>query len=265
MDTITKDSPSLKSVSSFSFSNIIEENNQRIANIKNEYAKPITGKIRNMIGAGLVLGSLFMVGFVALQIITGVLALVFSAFMLIGAYFGIRALRAADPLIKQKTQNYILGKMIEEAKTKKTETLTNLVLKSGERLEAARVARDNMGGYVKTLQNRLQQSDKNSSMYPQKVQMTANVERAYETIVENVKKATTAHRLLSQKVDDYKDMDEFSDIAAMALRFASNNGLSQLDEMLGMEAFRAIESEFCTAMSAIENSVVDYQLDNEPV
>lgn len=248
-----------------SFSTFIDEGNQRLAAIKAKHSAPITPKARNFIGSGLVLASLFVVGFAAFQIITGAIALILSAIIIVCGFFGIRALIAADPLIKQKTRNYVLSKMIEEAKTMKLETITNLVLASGERLANARKARDDMGGYVNKLKMRLQQSDKTSSMYAQKVQMAQKVEDAYNTIVQNVEKAGKAHQLLTQKVRDYKDMDEFSDMANAALSFASNNGMSQLDEMLGMEAFGAIESDFCSAMAAIENSVGDYNLDNDPV
>ena len=57
-------------------------------------------------------------------------------------------------------------------------------------------------------------------------------------------------------------MAEFSEIVNDAMSFAKSEKDS-LENMLGMEAFAAIDQDFQEAMVTIENSVADYELDND--
>ena len=80
-------------------------------------------------------------------------------------------------------------------------------------------------------------------------------------ICNNVNEGGKAHQLLVSKVNEYKEMQEFTDIVSDAMSF-TNSQVNSLDEMLGMEAFAAIEQDFHTAMVSIENSVSDFDIDN---
>lgn len=245
------------------FSTLVEESNSRIAEIKSEQDAPISAKSRNVVFGLMAVGGLMFAGAMVLQIITGIFALIFTVVAAVGLFLGLRFLKSADPLIKQWTRNIVLAKMIENAKKYKIETLTNLVIQSESQLKNARKARDKMKGYVNKVKQRLAESDKNATSYSQKLAMTEKVEQAYEIVEKNVEKAGLAHKNLKLKVDDYKDMAEFTDMASEALQFASANSGNQLEEMLGMEAFAAIESEFHEAMASIDNSVRDFEIDSE--
>jgi len=241
----------------------VQESNNQIAEIKKQQVAKITPTPRNIAFIVMTVGGLLFAGAMAMQIITGILALVFSVIAGVGLFLGLRFLKAADPLIKQHTRNYLLSKMIDNAKKYKIETLTQLVLTSEERLKKARKARDKMGGYVGKLQGKLEEAAQDAPSYNRKVEMTEKVKQAYDLVVRNVERAGEAHKSLSLKVTDYKEMAEFSNVAAEAMEFASANSGNKLEEMLGMEAFATIENEFHEAMATIDNSVRDFELDEE--
>ncbi|WP_241910657.1 hypothetical protein [Enterovibrio norvegicus] len=247
---------------SLNFTSLVEESNNRIADIKREQSSSVTGTARNLGFAGFALLGLMLLGTIMFQIITGVIALVVGLGAVALMIYAYRYLKMADPLIKQKMRNHVLKKMIEEAKTHKIETLTNMVIESGNRLNSARAARDKMGGFVNKINTRLKASNQESSNFDRKVEMTEKVELAYEMVKANVNRAANAHKALEVKVRDYKEMAEFSDMVGDALKFANDSNGNKLEEMLGMEAFAAIEQDFHEAMVSVENSVADYEIDN---
>ncbi|SEG14167.1 hypothetical protein [Marinobacterium lutimaris] len=241
---------------------LVEQSNDRIAQIKHEQGVKITDRARNLGFLAFCLVGVGLVGLMAFQIIAGTFALLVGFGGLAFMFYAIRYLKMNDKHIKQKMQNRVIANMIEEAKTHKIETLTNLVIDSRNRLDAAREARNKMGGYVEKIKARLNESDQDSSSYATKVQMAERVESAYEMVCGNVDRAGAAHKALTKKVEEYKEMAEFSDIVGDAMAFAKSN-TGTLDEMLGMEAFAAIEQDFQEAMVSIENSVSDFEIDND--
>ncbi|MBF9003601.1 MULTISPECIES: hypothetical protein [Vibrio] len=245
-----------------SLAQFVEQSNTRIAEIKKEKDAPINLKARNFGFALLCILGLVLASFIALQIIAGTVALLVGFIGIAVMFYGLRYLKMNDKHIKQKMRNHIVANMIEEARTHKIETLTNLVIDSKARLDGAREARNKMGGYVERIKAKLNESDKSSSSYQTKLNMAGRVEQAYSQVCINVEKAGEAHKALAKKVEDYKEMAEFSDIVGDAMAFANQNNDS-IDEMLGMEAFAAIEQDFQSAMVSIENSVSDYAIDNE--
>ncbi|CCN73272.1 hypothetical protein [Vibrio nigripulchritudo] len=246
-----------------SFHTIVEDSNKRIAKIREEKKSAVTTTARNLGFAGFIIVGLFLFGIIALQVISGALALViaFSAAALL--FYSYRYLKMADPMIKRKMRNHTLKKMIEEARTNKIETLTNWVITSEKRLEEARESRDALGGYVNRLDKKVSDSDKNASTYETKLRTLESVKQAYEVVVGNVQKAGEAHKQLKIKVAEYKDMAEFADMAKTALEMANASKGDALDEMLGMEAFAGIEQEFHQALISVENSVSDARIDND--
>ena len=100
------------------FSAILEDNKKSMDKINEFKNQPVTAKQRNLIFAGILVGTLFLFMMFAVQIIQGVIALIMVIVLAAGSFFGIRFLKAADPLIKQKTKNFVLDKMIQEARQK---------------------------------------------------------------------------------------------------------------------------------------------------
>ncbi len=252
----------IKETRMLSLGNLVEQSNNQIAEIKREQGAQITATARNIGFVVFGLLGLFLVGFIALQIIAGTIALLVGLGGLAFMFYALRYLTMNDKHIKQKMRNRVIANMIEEAKTHKVETLTNLVLDSKERLDGARQARDKMGGYVGKVNAKLAEADTSSPHYKRMVKMSEQVEQAYELVKKNVERAGQAHKRLSTKVQEYKEMAEFSDIVNDAMAFAKSK-TDTLEEMLGMEAFAQIDQDFQEAMVSIENSVADYELDND--
>ncbi|MEZ8028363.1 hypothetical protein [Enterovibrio norvegicus] len=241
---------------------LVQDSNNRIANIKREQNSSVKSTARNLGFAGFALVGLLLLGTIVLQIITGAIALLVGFGAVALMLYAYRYLKMADPMIKQKMRNHVLKKMIEEAKNHKLETLSNMVIESGNRLKSARVARDQMGGFVNKINARVKESNQDSSHFDRKVEMAEKVEAAYEMVKLNVERAAHAHQSLEVKVRDYKEMAEFSDMVGDALKFANDSNGTKLEEMLGMEAFAVIEQDFHQAMVSVENSVADYDIDN---
>ncbi|MDO6525287.1 hypothetical protein Q4519_06275 [Motilimonas sp. 1_MG-2023] len=249
---------------STSFASVLEKSNQAITEIREKQTSPITTKARNLAFVGLMVAGFLFLGLFLLQIIQGVVALFIAVGATLALFYGLRFLKSLDPLVKQKTQNFVLQKMIAEARENNTLQLDNLVLSSAQRLNQARQSRDKMGGYVKKLQSKLAQSTPaTDNNYNVKADMLEKVENAYRIICANVDRAATLNKAFEKKVASYKDMAEFTDIVGEAMNFAAATSGNKLEEMLGLEAFAAIEGEFHQAMVSIENSVSDYEIDQQ--
>jgi hypothetical protein len=241
------------------FTDVQKESKEKIQEIKEEQGKKITATARNVFFGVLMFVAIIFAAIMALQIITGVFALVFSVIMLVGLFIGLRFLKSLDPVIKQKTRNIVLAKMIEEAQTRSIEQLDNMVIAGAKRLQQGRESRDKMGGYVKKLEGIIKTTNPEKDPYfEQKQNILTQVSSAYEANKDMLERAAKANKEFECKVKHHKGMAEFTKIAESAL--ASIQG-DKLEEMLGLEAFGAIDTQFNEAMVSLENSVADYNTD----
>lgn len=238
-----------------SFSTILENGNQSITRIKELQNQKITATKRNIAFGVVCIGGFFAFSMIAMQVITGIIALGFSLIASVGLYYGYRYVKTADPLIRNKMRNKVLEKMIEEAKTQKIETLTQLVLSSNSRLNGASQAVAKMTGLLKKLEAKV---DKDSSLYDRQMEMVDSATKAVKTMTANYHKAKKAHEDLEVKVNEYKSMHEFSNVFTDMMQFVKETDGSKLEEMLGYEAFNQIETDFHDAIAEIE--VLDMKL-----
>ncbi|MCY9874017.1 hypothetical protein [Vibrio barjaei] len=241
--------------------NINNQCSSTIQTIRNKQNEAITHKARNLGFMGFTLVGFFLLGMVALQIISGVIALIVAFGSIALMFYAFHYIKANDRRFRMMMRNRAVEKMIEEAREHKIATLSNMVIDSNNRLMKAREARNKLGGYVKTLQDRLKTSNPESSSYERKVTMAKSVEDAYKIVKQNVDTAAEAHKTLEVEVQDFKEMDEFTGIVTDAMKLAQANS-DPLEHMLGMEAFNAINNDFNQAMANIENSVSDFEIDN---
>lgn len=247
----------------YGFSAILENNKAEMTKIDDFRNQKITALKRNLIFGGM--GFCIFIFFIlfASQILSGVLALFTTVVLALVAFFGIRFLKAADPLIRQKTKNLVLKKMVEEARRNAVQQLDNQVLENSKRLKRARQARDKMGAAVQNLRSKINPENKGTPIYEKKVEMLRKVELAYEQIKEMLQKGAAANKKFEQKVAQYKDMESFASDVQEAMSFFENSGGMQLEEMLSLEAFGQIEQEFNVALVSIENKTQDMQLDED--
>jgi hypothetical protein len=246
-----------------SFQDILENTERQKTHIQKTQDKPITATARNLTFGGLSIGGGLMFIMFATQIITGIAAVVLTAVVGIGGFYGIRFLKKMDPLIQQKTKNSAMKWMMEEARKNSIEQLQNLALSKAERLNTARESRNKMKALVMKMKDKIKPENEGSSNHTKKVEMLKRVQDACAQMSKNIDKGAKAHSDFVIKVQEYKDMDSFAEMAGEAMQMFSSSGAETLDEMLSLEAFDSIETDFNEAIISIESSAHDYAIDNE--
>lgn len=201
-----------------------------------------------LITGGVILIGLLVIGSVASQIISGALAVAVAGVVGVGGLATLKLIKNYDPLIQQKLKNDLHNRMIEEAKANKIATLNDMLLRSKQKLKVHDESFEKMGGFVARLQDNIRNSDRNIEF---KQQQLDAVIAAKESIYTNLKKAYAAHDALKDKVADYKDKHEFSQIISEANSYL-NSSHEELVDLIGMELFDDIDKEFNEAMASIE-------------
>lgn len=242
------------------FTTVVEETNNKMQSIEAFRNKPISGTPQKigffvLVTAGLLLASMFV-----LQILTGVFALVVAGIATVALWFGWNFVRKLDPLIQQKTKNMVLNRMIEEARRNAKAQLDNQVIDRHNKLAAAKVARDKMGALVKSMKDKLEATDPSSSSFAKMTGILATIEKAYATVLTNLDMAAKSNKEFENKVQEYKDLDDFTTMAGDAMAVFDSTSGSKLQDMLSLEAFKHIDFEFNTAITTIENSARDLEL-----
>lgn len=243
------------------FSNIMQDNSQALQKIDKLKNTKITSTPRNLIFGGLAVLGIFMTLVFAVQIITGMFALILTGVTLVGGFLGLRFLKTMDPVIRQKTKNLVMEKMVEEAQENAIYQLDNQVILNKDRLEHARNARNKMGALVQQLKGSIKSENKGKAIYERKMDMLVKVQLAYETMCSNLKAGAEANEVFKAKVNEYRDMNKFANIAGEAMALLGASGSKELEEMLSLEAFSAIDGNFNTAIISIENSANDMAID----
>jgi len=245
------------------FDSILNSNQQTMHNIESYRNKKITNTPRNLLFGGVVIGTSLLFIMFAAQIITGMFAIILTGVTGISAFYLTRLLKNMDPYIRQKFKNEALKKMMNEAKDNAIYQLDNQVIKNSERLKQAREARNKMGALVQQLKSSINPENKGKPIYERKLEMLKKVETAYEVMGANLEAGAEANKKFKVKVNEYRDMNRFADIAGEAMALLGASGHKELEEMLSLESFNEIDSNFNSAIISIENSARDMQLDQE--
>lgn len=247
----------------YGFSAILDHNKAEMAKIDDFKNQKITALKRNIVFGGMGLATFIFFILFATQILSGVLALIATLVFSLLAFYGIKFLKAADPLIRQKTKNLVLKKMVAEARNNAVQQLDNQVLENAKRLERARAARDKMGAAVQSLKSKIDPANEGTPIYQKKVEMLNKVEIAYDQIKTMLAKGAAANKKFEKKVIQYKDMESFANDVQEAMSFFEDSGSIQLENVLSLEAFGHIEEEFNVALVSIENKTQDMKLDED--
>jgi hypothetical protein len=223
---------------------------QAIKNLKNE---PITSKGRNV--AFMVVAALLfvMVIMFAVQIITGIFALVLTVVTGVGGFMGLRWLKSMDKLVKQKTKNTKLKWMIEEAEKNSMSQLQNAVLDNAQKYQNSLDALAKINAQLRSLKSKLD-SDTSSANYKRMSEVISTIEKAYAQKKITVSKVSKLNEEFKEKVEQHKQMKSFSVAAADIQSLLSSGSDAELDEMLSLAAFDSIEMQFNEAVSSVEMS-----------
>lgn len=244
------------------FSSILSENQNVMSRIEAFKDQTFDTGRRNIAFAGMAVAGLFVAGMFALQILSGVATVVLLGATALGSVYGIRYVKAMDPVIREKWKNKALKLMIQNARKDAIYQLDNHVLENTRRLKAAREARDAMGAHVEMLAAKLKDSDPNADSYAKKKDMYNRVNAAYMIRKKVIRQGYLDNEAFEAKVKDYKDLDAFSKIHDEAMSFLQDDGMD-LRELLSLEAFAAIEENFNKSLVSIENNAEDMELELE--
>lgn len=234
------------------FQRVLESSKNTITTLQRERDKPVSDLPRNLVFGGLFLGVIAFVGMIGLQILTGLAVLALTAVFAIVSILGIRHGRKLDALIAQKIKNYALERQLEEARNNNIVQLKNILLNRQARLDQGYQARAEMKGYLNKMKMKIDQSDETDTYYKQKVDMYNKVKSAFDTNGIVLEKAKISVQEFSKQILHYEGMKEFTEIAGKAMAALDND---HLEEMLSLEAFNSIETNFCTAMAELETSI----------
>lgn len=243
------------------FTEVLTDNKERMGAIETYKNAPISRKAQMVTFGGLAIGGTVLASIFALQIISGMVALVAIGVVGVVGVFGIRALRQADPLIQQKLKNKILEAMYNEASKNAIIQLSNQVIINEQKLSNARKSRDKMGAMVKNLESKVATSSESNKP---KMQKTLDaLSAAYQSTIISVDRAQVSIKEFETKVNDFRELDRFNKEAGAVLAMFESSGNDKLNEMLSLESFSSIETEFNTAITSIENSAHDAELDSK--
>ena len=234
------------------FQKVLDSSKDTIENIKKKRDTPVTATPRNLAFVGLFVFAILFIGTIALQIISGIIAIFVTIVFGTASFFILKHARKLDPLIAQKVKNYVLEQQMKEAQENSIIQLQSILLSRKDSLEDAYGARSEMGGYLEKLKMKLKKSDPSDMYYEQKQSVLEKVQRAYNKNGEVLEKAKSSLKAFEEKVYHYKEMAEFTAIAGNAMSALEND---HLENMLSLEAFDTIETEFCTAMADLDTSV----------
>jgi hypothetical protein len=239
------------------FTAVVNDTESRMMEIEAYKNKPISGTPQKigffvLVAIGLLMASLFV-----FQILTGIFALIMMGVTAVGFWLGWQYVKRLDPIIQQKSRNWQLKKLIEQARKEAVYQLDNQVLDRHQKLKSAREARDKMGALVMGMKDKINRGDPTSPSIAKMQGILSKVQEAYDTVLVNLDKAKIANEEFEQKVQEYKDLDTFSQMAGEAMGVFDSSANGKLQEMLSLEAFKHIDSEFNTAIISIENSARD--------
>lgn len=244
-----------------SLTGIISTTETKLHQIQEMGSKPIS-KSAQVVGFGiLAVSTVVVASILAFHIITGVLALVVTGAAAVGLWAGWSYVKKMNPVYQLKLRNHVMNKMMNEAREQAIAQLNNEVKSRHARLVASRDARDKMGAMISNMKEKLSQARPDSDVAKKMQGILSRVEPAYEIVKTNLDKAATANKQFEIKVQDYKDLKEYADMAGEAMAMFDSSESTKLQEMLSLESFRSIDADFTTAIVSIENSARDMAID----
>ena len=234
------------------FKEVLEKSEEHINSIKTKRDSPTTHTTRNLVFGGGVLLSVMFAGMLALQLITGIIALVLTGVFGLAAFFVVKNFKKYDKLVAQKIKNHVLSEQLKEAQKNNIVQLKNTVLSRKERFKVGVENHNKMGGFVEKVKDSALKATDCDPYKEQKQRTYDRVSEAYTMNKARLKKAKIAIDDFEKKVYHYESMAEIAEYASMALASVEGN---DLEDMLSLAAFDSIDTDFCEAMVGLENAV----------
>lgn len=222
--------------------------------------KAITTGKRNVVGVLLAIVVVFVAGLLALQIIKGLIAIIFTVFTGVGLFFGKKYVEHNSPGWQEKFKVQAIEKRIKFVKENAVVFLENIKLERDKRLKEKFEAHTKLGGMLNTLKGKLGTANDakiNQSMQERYDKLT----QAHEQGAESLKKMKKSNQEFEEKVEDVKLQQKFSEVADEFTKLSGNAFGDKMQEMLAIEAFTAIEENFNESVAALDANMLKEELD----
>ena len=242
------------------FNKIVQDNQSRVQEIIAYKNKPISKYAQPVAFVG---GSLVLVavtGLFLLQVIQGALALGVTAVTVAGLFYFVKIIKEANPLIQQKIKNKRIELMMREAREHGIEQLQNKILEDTTSLKQKKESRDKLGASLEVLRTQVDRTKEGSDLRANMQKQLEKLEPAYEQMKKIIKNQEKQLELYEEKVKEAKQLDEFNKVASEFMDTFESTADTKLEEMLSLESFAAIETEFSKNSIAIENLIADMEV-----
>ena len=242
------------------FNKIVQDNQSRVQEIIAYKNKPISKYAQPV---AFVTGSAILLavsGLFLFQVIQGVIALGLTVITAGGLFYLIKVIKEANPLIQQKIKNKRIELMMKEAREHGIEQLQNKILEDTESLKAKKASRDKLGATLEVLRTQVDRTKEGSDLRANMQKQLEKLEPAYEQMKKIIKSQEKQLELYEEKVKEAKQLDEFNKVASEFMDTFESTADTKLEEMLSLESFAAIESEFNKNSIAIENLIADMEI-----
>lgn len=234
------------------FGEVIDNSNKQIAAFKEERDSGTTNTARNLV----TIATVIVGGFLALSIITqvlmGMVALFASVMFGVASFFIIKHVGKLDKLVAQKIKNKVLNMRIKEAQVNSLVQLKNSLLQRKEHVAESIQANARMGGKLELMRKELREADDANPYIDKMHKVVQRIEGAYTANTERIHRAKRGVTDFEQKVGYYEQMAAMTKIAREAMAFVSDD---ELDEMLSLESFKAIDDDFCSVMAEMDAAI----------
>jgi len=223
----------------------IGKENQAIQEFEKQ---PLNINKQHLIGGGLLVGGILLAGMFFINILSGIVAAIALIGFGIAAKYGFKALKDADPIIQDKIKRKLIQVRIAEARDNAIEHLKLQIIERHKVYEQKKAGLVEMEGHLSKLKMKLGTS-KNEKTNKSLQTMYDAAKKAVDLVTKNVKMVYKNNKSFEDMVEDYKLKDEFADIADKLNTMA---GDSKVNEMLTLEAFDAIDTDYCNAVAEID-------------
>jgi len=207
---------------------------------------------RYLVFGGLLFGGTLLLSLFATQIISGSIALIVSGLTAVLGWYGIKVLKNLDPVIQKKLSNQKMKLLIEEAQSKKIETLSNYVLALDDYYNYSKNLKKKVSILINKYKDKLSDSTdeyltKEYQKILEKLELTL---KSIDKIMSNSKDKKDAFQ---KQLKIAKEKMEFINDTKDIVSFLESEGSNSLDKMLVDESLNSLEKEFLEITGTIES------------
>jgi len=241
----------------------VKESNS-LVKIEQEYKnkiqelKKVSPYTKYGIFGAIILSILALTGLVAGQIISGSIALLVAGIVGVISFYGIMMIKKFDPVIRKKIANKQINMLIEEAQTKKIETLANYLKALEVYHSYSKSLRNKVDSLLEKYKNKLENTE-DKYLIEEYKKMIAKMEKMKEAIEIIVSKSKEKKEQFVKYLKLAQEKQQFINETKDIVNFLENNSNDSIDKFLVDESLNSLEMEFLEITNTIENLSKDLE------